>query len=115
MMNDGRVWYRSGFVGLLVLLLLVLGACGQPSVPASVPTNTPEAAETPTEEETAETPTEEEAPAAADDEIRTPEGDIEEFWNSFAWEELTAAEQEAWGVLGWEATSWDEETTNPRL
>lgn len=47
--------------------------------------------------------------------IRTPEGDgdIDAFWDPFDWNELTPAEQAAWAVLGWNASSWDDETNIP--
>ncbi|NJN66201.1 MAG: hypothetical protein HC884_05555 [Chloroflexaceae bacterium] len=54
-----------------------------------------------------------EADEVGDDQIREPEGDPDAFWDSFDWAELTTAEQEAWGVLGWDEESWDEETTTP--
>jgi hypothetical protein len=51
--------------------------------------------------------------SVGDEEIRTPEGDIDAFWDSFDWADLTNAEQAAWGVLGWDETSWDEEVNVP--
>jgi hypothetical protein len=83
-----------GFIGSMIVLSLVLVACGQANAPVA-PTNTP----------VSET--------SSDAQIRAPQGDIEAFWDSFDWAELTMAEQEAWGVLGWDETSWDEETSIP--
>jgi hypothetical protein len=38
--------------------------------------------------------------------IRTPQGNIEDFWNAFEWSELTATEQAAWAKLGWNQNNW---------
>ncbi|GEM_PF-2993487 len=88
----------GGLIGSLLLMLMVLAACNQGT--------------TSTEEIDVDVP-DEAAEEVSADQIRTPEGDLEEFWNSFDWADLSAAEQEAWGVLGWDATSWDEETNIP--
>ncbi|UCF92687.1 MAG: hypothetical protein JSW39_00590 [Desulfobacterales bacterium] len=47
----------------------------------------------------------ESSPAKAD--VRQPKGNPEVFWNKFSWSDLTAAEQELWGTLGWDQDSWD--------
>jgi hypothetical protein len=61
-----------GFIGSM--LVLVLMACSQADVPASVPT---------------EAMVDEAADTVGDEQIRQPEGDIEKFWDSFDWAELT--------------------------
>lgn len=48
-----------------------------------------------------------------DNQIRRPHGDINAFWNDFDWEDMTAAEQHAWRILGWNAASWNEEINAP--
>jgi hypothetical protein len=102
---------RTGVLvsSLLVLMLaLALAACGQPAdTPAPEPADTPAPTAMPEEGDMGDNG------EVSDDEIREPEGDIEAFWNSFDWADLTATEQEAWGVLGWDEVSWDEETTIP--
>lgn len=45
--------------------------------------------------------------------IRQVTGDPNEFWDEFDWADLSSAEQELWGKLGWNAASWDEETDPP--
>ncbi|MBW1649707.1 MAG: hypothetical protein JRJ44_03310 [Deltaproteobacteria bacterium] len=41
--------------------------------------------------------------------IRSTEGDVEAFWNSFEkWADLNSAEQAAWQTLGWNEKSWNE-------
>lgn len=84
----------AGLIGSMLILVLVSGACGQTATPAA-PADAPESG------------------AASEVEIRQPEDDIEAFWDNFDWADLNSAEQEAWGVLGWDATSWDEETNIP--
>jgi hypothetical protein len=44
------------------------------------------------------------SPATAN--VRQPEGNPEAFWNKFSWSDLTPAEQELWGKLGWGKDSW---------
>jgi hypothetical protein len=48
-------------------------------------------------------------------EVRQPEtgGELEEFWDSFDWAELTPAEQALWGILGWDEASWQGEAEEP--
>lgn len=93
---------------MLLILALVLVACGQATAPASEPTEAPPAA-------TTESAGDEEDEEVSDDQIREPVGHVETFWNSFDWADLTTAEQEAWGVLGWDEESWDEEINIPPL
>jgi hypothetical protein len=38
--------------------------------------------------------------------VRTPEGDPEEYWSQYAWDELHYSEQELFGYLGWNADAW---------
>lgn len=38
--------------------------------------------------------------------VRTPEGDVNEFWNSFDWDDLYLSEQRLWAILGWNADNW---------
>jgi hypothetical protein len=122
------VRYVGGTLGALLLSLLLLTGCGQAPAAPDVDEGDPaileeegapgtmaeeEAGDNTLDEEATEPATDEEATEPAADEIRVPEGDIEEFWNGFDWADLTAAEQEAWAVLGWDEESWDEETTIP--
>jgi len=46
-------------------------------------------------------------------EIREPEGNVEDFWNAQEWTTLTPAEQALWEKLGWSQASWDEEIEAP--
>jgi hypothetical protein len=48
-----------------------------------------------------------------DSTVRVPPGDPTKFWDSFAWKELTKAEQALWGVLGWTEESWEGEAKQP--
>jgi len=52
-------------------------------------------------------------PEASD--VRRPQAgdDLEAFWDAFDWSDLTAAEQELWGVLGWDEASWQGEADEP--
>jgi len=58
-----------------------------------------------------------EAPAAeaelTDDTVRTPTGSINDFWDGFGWVDMTKAEQELWGVLGWNEDRWEGDAKNP--
>ena len=45
--------------------------------------------------------------------IRKPVESVNDFWVNTPWEELTAAEQEAWATLGWSADNWDGEGDLP--
>ncbi|WP_200284036.1 hypothetical protein [Rhabdochromatium marinum] len=45
--------------------------------------------------------------------IRAPQRNIEDFWNSFEWSELTTAEQAAWAKLEWDQTNWDGQAPPP--
>jgi hypothetical protein len=48
-------------------------------------------------------------------EVRQPAAgeSLEEFWDAFDWQDLSAGEQKLWGVLGWDEGSWQEETEPP--
>jgi len=46
-------------------------------------------------------------------EVRQPEGNVEDFWNAQAWTDMNAAEQALWETLGWSQASWDEEIEVP--
>jgi hypothetical protein len=50
-----------------------------------------------------------------DTEVRQPEAgeDLEAFWDAFDWSDLTSAEQELWGTLGWDEASWQGEADEP--
>ena len=50
-------------------------------------------------------------PATAN--VRQPTGNPEVFWNKFSWSNLTPAEQELWGKLGWNKDSWDGKALAP--
>ena len=41
--------------------------------------------------------------------VRTPEGDIDDFWDEFDWEELSSDEQQLFAALGWNEDKWDED------
>ncbi len=41
--------------------------------------------------------------------VRTPEGDIDDFWDEFDWEELSSDEQKLFAALGWNEEKWDED------
>ena len=45
--------------------------------------------------------------------IRSVDGDPNGTWEDVSWEDLNSDEQELWGVLGWDADSWEEETDAP--
>jgi len=52
-----------------------------------------------------------EAPAKAG--VRRPTGDVNEFWENFTWDELSADEKKLWAVLGWNGRIWGSETESP--
>lgn len=41
--------------------------------------------------------------------IRKPKGDIDDFWDEFDWDELSAEEQKAFVALGWSQEKWDDD------
>ncbi len=45
--------------------------------------------------------------------IRKPKGDIDDFWDEFDWDDLSAEEQKAFAVLGWDQKSWDNDINVP--
>ncbi len=89
-MQTRRLKLLSRVYLLVVLLIGILGlflSCTGPATPAQ--------------------------PDASD--VRQPEEgeSLEAFWDAFDWSELTPAEQELWGVLGWDETSWQGEADEP--
>ncbi len=49
----------------------------------------------------------------SDTTVRTPPADPTKFWDEFGWSDMTKAEQDLWGVLGWTEESWEEEAKAP--
>jgi hypothetical protein len=47
------------------------------------------------------------------EQVREPEGDVNDFWVNTPWDEMTAEEQALWNVLGWSADNWDGEGDLP--
>ncbi len=45
--------------------------------------------------------------AAGFEQVREPEGNVNDFWLNTPWDEMTAEEQALWSVLGWHADNWD--------
>jgi hypothetical protein len=45
--------------------------------------------------------------------VRVPPGDPTEFWDAQGWEDMSKAEQDLWGVLGWTEDAWNEEEKPP--
>ena len=45
--------------------------------------------------------------------VRVPPGDPTAFWDEQGWEDMSKAEQELWGVLGWTEDAWNEEEKPP--
>ncbi|MDP1970376.1 MAG: cytochrome c oxidase assembly factor Coa1 family protein [Methylobacter sp.] len=45
--------------------------------------------------------------------VRKPTGDVNEFWDNFSWDELSADEKKLWAVLGWNGRVWGSETESP--
>lgn len=43
----------------------------------------------------------------AEIQARVPEGDIDAFWVSVKWDDLKYSEKRLWGILGWNAESWE--------
>ena len=38
--------------------------------------------------------------------VRTPEGDVEEYWGQYEWDDLYFGEQQLFAYLGWSAEAW---------
>lgn len=38
--------------------------------------------------------------------VRKPTENVNKFWDSLAWKQLSAEEQKLWAVLGWDAKKW---------
>ncbi|CAN1212667.1 hypothetical protein TUMEXPCC7403_20850 [Tumidithrix helvetica PCC 7403] len=45
--------------------------------------------------------------------IREVEGNPGDTWDDMSWIDMSEAEQELWGILGWDEDSWEEETDPP--
>lgn len=45
--------------------------------------------------------------------ITIPKGDVNEFWDTIAYADLTPSDKNAWAVLGWNARNWDGTTEGP--
>ncbi|MGZ8158053.1 MAG: cytochrome c oxidase assembly factor Coa1 family protein [Methylobacter sp.] len=45
--------------------------------------------------------------------VRKPTGDVNEFWENFTWDDLSAEEKKLWAVLGWNGRIWGSETESP--
>ena len=45
--------------------------------------------------------------------VRVPPADPTEFWDAQGWEDMSKAEQDLWGVLGWTEEAWNEEAKPP--
>ena len=41
--------------------------------------------------------------------VRKPKGDVDEFWDEFYWDDLSADEQALWAALGWTEKTWDDD------
>jgi hypothetical protein len=41
--------------------------------------------------------------------VREPTGDVNDFWDEFYWDDLSAGEQKLWTTLGWDQETWDDE------
>lgn len=47
------------------------------------------------------------------DHVRMPKGDVNGFWNSLSYADLSYAEQQVWAELGWFSWNWDGTTGVP--
>jgi len=47
------------------------------------------------------------------EEVRKPEGNVDDFWNAQEWSTLNATEKALWGKLGWTETNWQGDTSPP--
>lgn len=45
--------------------------------------------------------------------IRAVNGDPSAAWEDVSWSEMNPAEQGLWGILGWDESSWEEDTDPP--
>ena len=52
--------------------------------------------------------------SAGFEQVREPEGNVDDFWVNTPWEEMTPEEQALWNVLGWNADNWDGESGLPQ-
>ncbi|TAD79609.1 MAG: hypothetical protein EA001_03960 [Oscillatoriales cyanobacterium] len=45
--------------------------------------------------------------------VRSVDGDPNGAWEDVSWADMSSEEQELWGIVGWDADSWEEETDPP--
>jgi hypothetical protein len=45
--------------------------------------------------------------------IRLVQGNPGEIWDDLSWTDMNSAEQALWAALGWDESSWEEETDAP--
>lgn len=45
--------------------------------------------------------------------VRQPQTDVAEFWQGFAWGELSTSERSLWRLLGWNESNWGSTTNAP--
>ena len=45
--------------------------------------------------------------------IRDVQGDPNGVWDDLSWTDLSSAEQDLWGKLGWNESNWEGETDPP--
>lgn len=45
--------------------------------------------------------------------IRKVNGDPSAAWDNLSWSDMSSAEQGLWAALGWDESSWEEETDPP--
>lgn len=45
--------------------------------------------------------------------VRTPEGEVEEYWSQYGWADLYYGEKQLFGYLGWNANSWAGDAVAP--
>ncbi len=46
--------------------------------------------------------------------IRKVTGDPGLVWDDLSWTDMNSSEQKLWGVLGWDESSWEEDTDPPK-
>lgn len=45
--------------------------------------------------------------------VRQVSGNPAEIWDDLSWSDMNSAEQALWAALGWDESSWEEETDPP--
>jgi hypothetical protein len=45
--------------------------------------------------------------------VRQVQGNPSEVWDDLSWSDMNSAEQALWAALGWDESSWEEETDPP--